>query len=265
MLEFVDQLHRTVRLENPPSRIVSLVPSQTELLAALGLGDRVVGITKFCIHPDSWWRTKTRVGGTKQLDFDAIRALHPDLIIANKEENTYEDIREAEKICPVWISDVETVEGALALIREVGKITQAVEESLMLLAAIEQEFRALTPLSPPLKALYFIWKNPYYLAGKNTFIDAMLERCGLQNACTESRYPELSAVELETVDVVLLSTEPFPFKAKHFSEFQALFPTAKVMLVDGEYFSWYGSRLKDAPRYFQQIIRELGTRYFFGG
>lgn len=257
MIESIDQLHRTIRLENIPRRIVSLVPSQTELLFALGLENSVVGITKFCVHPHDWWLTKTRVGGTKQLDLVTIRALHPDLIIANKEENTYEDILEAEKICPVWISDVTTFEDALSMIQEIGKLTETVEHANALTEKIQHAFNQLKPLSPQKKTLYFIWKSPYYVAGKNTFIDTMLSACGLDNACTEDRYPDISSLKLDNPEVILLSTEPFPFKNKDIESIQAQYPASKVLLVNGEYFSWYGARLKDAPHYFQEIIHQL--------
>src|ERR1700741_3198050 len=109
-MHFIDQTGRKISIPQIPQRIISLVPSQTELLFDLGLDKEVVGITKFCVHPPEWFQTKTRVGGTKQLKIDLIKQLQPDLIIANKEENVKEQIEELEKHFPVWISDVNNLE-----------------------------------------------------------------------------------------------------------------------------------------------------------
>ena len=120
---FIDQLGRRLELKQKPSRIISLVPSQTELLFDLGLDEEVVGITKFCVHPEQWFRTKTRVGGTKQADLQKIRELQPDLIIANKEENEPAQIEELERDFPVWVSDVCNLRDALQMIKQLGMIT----------------------------------------------------------------------------------------------------------------------------------------------
>ena len=103
MYDFTDKLNRSITLFDKPLRIISLVPSQTELLYDLGLDEEVVGITKFCVHPDVWYRTKTRIGGTKTVNIEKVKSLSPTLIIANKEENTKSDIEALEKIAPVWI------------------------------------------------------------------------------------------------------------------------------------------------------------------
>ncbi len=254
---FIDQLGREVKVPFPPQRIVSLVPSQSELLYDLGLGDRVVGITKFCVHPKEWFRIKTRVGGTKDVKLDVVRSLRPDLIIANREENVQGQIDALSKEFPVWVSDVNDLPSALEMIGSIAEITGTVEKGEELLRTIAQQFEDITP-EKQRTAVYLIWKGPYMAAGQDTFIYDMMQRCGLRSLITESRYPELSEEQLLELhpELVLLSSEPFPFKEKHVEELRQLLPNAKVMLVDGELFSWYGSRLRDSPTYFKALMAQ---------
>lgn len=260
---YTDQLGRKTELPSSPKRIISLVPSQTELLYDLGLHDEIVGITKFCIHPDEWFRSKTRVGGTKKLNFEVIKQLQPDLIIGNKEENEKEQIEYLMRDYPVWMSDIYTLKDALDMINRIGALTNKQQEALTLKLNIEAAFRQLESLrkNTPLKTVaYFIWKDPWMVAASNTFIDNMLTRCGLTNvfAANNSRYPEVTAEQLVAAnpEVIFLSSEPYPFKEKHMQEFQSMCPSAKVVIVDGEMFSWYGSRLLKAAPYFEKLIRE---------
>ncbi|MBV7532037.1 helical backbone metal receptor [Chitinophaga sp. sic0106] len=258
-MEFTDQLQRTIILDQAPARIVSLVPSQTELLHSLGLGERVVGITKFCIHPQEWFRSKARVGGTKNVHLDQVRALQPDLIIANKEENTQADIEALMEEFPVWVSDIHSLEDALGMIAGIGALTQTMAKAVAMIAEIEGDFAALQPLGG-VRTAYFIWREPWMVAGNDTFIHQMLERCGFVNAYSHvPRYPDISLKQLSTTgcELILLSSEPYPFKEKHIAELQEVLPAANIQLVDGEYFSWYGSRLKGAPAYFSGLIASL--------
>ncbi len=266
MATFTDQLGRSIILPKVPQRIVSLVPSQTELLFDLGLEKEVVGITKFCVHPESMFRSKPRVGGTKTVNFERIAALQPDLIIGNKEENEQSQIQRLMEQYNVWMSDIETVPAALDMIQAVGKITGKATEAQALTKKITTAF-ANMPVSssqPPLKVAYFIWKDPYMVAGDETFIHHIIERCGWKNAIALPRYPEVTPENLQkmALDIIMLSSEPYPFKTKHLQEFQELFPSSKVLVVDGEYFSWYGSRLQYAPSYFAQIIEQIQTGNF---
>ncbi|MFT6760480.1 MAG: ABC-type Fe3+-hydroxamate transport system substrate-binding protein [Psychroserpens sp.] len=253
----IDQIGRTVLIPKIPQRIVSLVPSQTELLYDLGLGERVVGITKFCVHPDKWFRGKARIGGTKKLNFEAIAALNPDLIIANKEENNKEDIERLEKQFPVWVSDITDLESSLMMIEKIGEVTGS--DASKLVEEIRNGFAELKPIQPTSKTLYLIWKNPFMAAGSDTFIHDLMNRCGFENVTGQSRYPELveeKVIQLNP-ELILLSSEPFPFKEKHIQDLQELLPKATITLVDGEMFSWYGSRLKLAPSYLQSLIQGL--------
>lgn len=253
----LDQMQRAVELPSLPQRIISLVPSQTELLHDLGLGDRVVGITKFCIHPEKWFRTKPRVGGTKKVDIDKVRALQPDLIIGNKEENAQADIEVLALEFPVWMSDVKDLDDALDMIQQLGELTSTAHLAKDLNDRIQTAFQELRPCPDPLHAAYLIWKDPWMSAGENTFIGDMLKRCGFTMDNTgNGRYPEHGDAQLALLDpdVVLLSSEPYPFKPSHVAEVNMLLPGTPVHLVDGELFSWYGSRLLLAPRYFQELI-----------
>lgn len=255
--QFTDQMNNTIRLEEFPCRIVSLVPSQTELLYDLGLGDKVVGITKFCIHPENWFKSKPRVGGTKQLNIDVIRSLNPDLIIGNKEENTKEDIELLQKIAPVWMSDISTLEESYEMINQLGALTNSSISAKQLITEIKQEFSKIEPSRSNKSVLYFIWKNPCFVAGTNTFINSIISELGFENFCQEERYPELKNNSESYPDYIFLSSEPYPFKKGDVIEIEQQFPHSKVVIVDGEMFSWYGSRLKYAPNYFIELIQQL--------
>lgn len=250
----IDQTMREVRLNKPVSRIVCLVPSITELLSNLGLDDRIAGITKFCIHPEHLFRDKTKVGGTKNVNHEKVKALQPDLIIANKEENTKKDIELLEKDFPVWISDISNYEEALSMIHEIGQLTDTSSKAEKLIENIRTSFQGIQQFNN-ISVLYLIWKNPYMAAGKNTFIDNMLSLCNLKNCIDAELYPEVDERLIKELnpELVFLSSEPFPFKEKHIQEIKQLLPESNVILVDGEYFSWYGSKMLTAPQYFNSL------------
>lgn len=257
---FHDQLNRRIELAEPPTRIVSLVPSQTELLVDLGLREQIVGVTKFCVHPKELRKEKKVVGGTKKVHFDVVERLKPDIILCNKEENTEEIVKKLEKIAPVHVSDIETIDHAVDLISQYGDIFHKKKEATLLSKNIVKEradFVKDASLLLSKKVAYFIWKNPYMVAGKNTFINHLLELNQLENIFLDkdSRYPEINPAELreKEVDLILLSSEPYPFKEKHKHEFQNMGDKCDVYLVDGEYFSWYGSRLLAAFDYFRGL------------
>ena len=267
-MRFTDQLNRTVILDHPPRRIISLVPSQTELLAELGLEQEVVGITKFCIHPHAWFRTKERVGGTKHLNMEKIRGLKPDLVIANKEENVRAEIEELAQDFPVWISDVGNLDMAIHMITEIGNITSkpAAADIAHQIRTGFEELKQTTERKPVgheyLRTAYLIWRDPYMTVGGDTFIHDMMRCCGFKNVYEqEERYPQLNLSDLHDrgCQLVLLSSEPFPFGQQHADEINNHLPNVKVLLVDGTYFSWYGSRLLKAPGYFKQLQQQIAS------
>lgn len=252
---FVDQMGRSVEVPISPKRIVSLVPSQTELLHYFGLENEVIGITKFCIHPNSWYKSKSRIGGTKQLKIDQIISLKPDLVIGNKEENTKEDVENLEQNgSTVWMSDINSFDEAIEMIEQVGLICGKEFEAIKLTTEITERFNEISSIGKGRNVLYFIWDEPSFVAGRNTFIDSMIEKIGFVNACNLNRYPNLSDFPNPNPDFVFLSSEPFPFTKKHIEKYQKKFQNSKIILVDGEMFSWYGSRMLEAVNYFKMLV-----------
>lgn len=257
---FIDQMDREVILSNTPQRIVSLVPSQTELLFDLGLKTKVVGITKFCIHPKDDVKLIPKIGGTKKFDFEIIENLKPDLIIGNKEENYQEGIEYLAEKYPVWMSDIYTLEDSLSMIRTLGKVLDIQTKANEMAQNIAVMFQKLPLVQNSPKVAYFIWRKPWMIATTNTFIDHILQKIGFQNVFNDlERYPEIMLEQLQEKNplYIFLSSEPYPFKEKHIKELQSIFPNSKIVLVDGEMFSWYGSRLLKSVEYFKELVATL--------
>lgn len=257
----IDQLGTTHYFEATPQKIISLVPSQTELLFDLGLEDAILGITKFCVHPQHFKKTKVKVGGTKKVAISSIKALQPDIIIANKEENTKEMVQELEEICPVWVTDVVDYESNLQMIKDFGNLFDKRTNATNLIAKIENkhtDFKHFIKEKVKKKVAYFIWAKPFMVAGKNTYINEMLQMNGFENIYLEkeSRYPEIEIKKIRLEgdpDLVFLSSEPFPFHDEHAFEIGRHTHHAKTVFVDGEFFSWHGSRILKAFDYFKQL------------
>ncbi|GIZ08420.1 ABC transporter substrate-binding protein [Flavobacterium sp. UMI-01] len=262
-MTLIDQLGTVHTFEKTPKRIVSLVPSQTELLCDLGLEENLVGITKFCVHPYYLKATKTKVGGTKKVHFEKIRLLEPDVIICNKEENTKEIVEKLSEICPVWVTDILTIEDNFQMISDFGQLfNRRVEAKKWLdkLAFSLQDFKYFIVKQPVKKVAYFIWKNPYMVAGSTNYIQELLSLNHFDNVFSSTpRYPEITVEQLEQEkpELILLSSEPYPFKKEDAHELQLLFPDTSIVLVDGEMFSWYGSRLLKAFDYFKMLHANL--------
>ena len=261
-----DQLQRELNIKDVPKRIISLVPSQTELLVFLGLEKNIVGITKFCIHPKNLRKSKTVVGGTKKVHFDKIRELNPDIILCNKEENTLGMVLELEKIAPVHVSEIIDFEDVLILIEMYGKLFDRSQEANQLKLKLQKQKREFEKEIPviPGKVAYFIWREPWMVVGGDTFINSLLKLNNWENVFEnkESRYPEIKLEELKRLkpDLILLSSEPFPFKEKHVEEMRQIC-NVPIELVDGEYFSWYGSRLIPAFDYFKKLQKLLSGSF----
>ena len=256
---------REVGFNFPPQKIISVVPSKTELLYELGLEEQIAGITKFCIHPEKIFRSKTRVGGTKNLNIDKIKEIKPDIIIANKEENTREQLEELSNDFPVWISDVKNLNDAVEMIGLIGKITAKDKKALEIIDKIKHKFEKLDKnISQQKKsAVYLIWQKPFMTVGGDTFISDMMTRSGMQNLfASQQRYPEIELGQLQSLkpEIVLLSSEPFPFKQQHVADLQKELPESKVILADGEMFAWYGSRLILAADY----LNSFSSQYLTG-
>lgn len=255
MIEVIDQMNQTIRLQTPAKRIVSLVPSQTEFLHAIGCADELIGLTKFCVHPIEWHQTKIRVGGTKNLNLETIRNLQPDLIIGNKEENSKEDIEILQQQFPVYMSDIYTVSDALKMMEDLGILTGKSSLANQILDQVRIDFQNLPQFNK--KIIYLIWQDPLMAVGPNTFIGEMLRLSGFENVISDAnvRYIELSADDLKQLnpEVILLSSEPYPFTPQHCDSFYEKFQITS-RIVDGEMFSWYGSRMLKFKGYLDNLL-----------
>lgn len=262
--KLIDQLGTLHTFGTSPKRIISLVPSQTELLYDLGLENRLVGITKFCVHPYQFRSTKKIVGGTKKIHFEKIRLLLPDIILCNKEENTLEMVEALSQICPVWVTDIKNIDDNFKMIADFGQIFDCRIEAQKWCDKLTfacTEFATFIEHKPIQKVVYFIWKNPYMVVGANNYINEMLKLNHFQNLYDgEERYP---IVELKTMgfsvdaDLILLSSEPFPFREEDAFKIGRFTHHAKTVFVDGEMFSWYGSRLLKALAYFRKLHQQF--------
>jgi len=260
---FTDDLGHKIHLQNyPPKRIISVVPSISELLSDLGLMEEIVGITKFCVFPEEMYKNKPRIGGTKTLHIDKIKALKPDLIIANKEENQQEDIEQLSASIPTFTTEIKYMSDAVEKIKTIGDLTDREKEASTLIEVINSGFSQLLDFSYRPKVAYMIWKDPIMVAGGDTYINDMLMKAGFENAfAKQSRYPTVNQEQLSSTDIdyVFLSSEPFPFKEKDINYFEEIMSKSKAILVDGTMFSWYGSRLALVPSYIKKLRQELNV------
>lgn len=251
-----DRVGRTITYNYPPKRIVSLCPGITDTLFSLNLKEELVGRTRFCIYPKEEVKEIPAVAGTKDIKIDKIHDVKPDLIIVEKEENTEAIVTELQEHYPVYVAEVQSIEEAHRMIVDMGELTDRKEEAKQLSTAIRDRFSAL-PSMEGKRAAYIIWKKPYMAVGRDTYIQSVLHEIGLINPFIqkEGRYPVITEEDFAAakLDYVLLATEPYPFKEKHFEEFKRMMPETKPLLIDGEMF-WYGPRMLEAPLYLQQFV-----------
>jgi len=260
-MEIVDQLSRKLFIPSKPQRIISLVPSFTEMLHYFGMEEEVVGITKFCVHPKEWHENKSKVGGTKQFHIDKVKALQPNFVIANKEENNKTFIDEIASFCPVYVSDIPTMETAFHAIRDFGKILERTKQAETIISTTKKQLTAFQQTEDfrflqGKTFLYFVWhKKPDMVVGQGTYINNLFEHLGMINLCKETRYPVCQ--HDQSPEYVFLSSEPFPFAEKHVPYFQERYPHSKIVLVDGEIFAWYGSWMMKFIPYMEELRKRL--------
>jgi iron complex transport system substrate-binding protein len=250
-------------------RVVSLCPSLTELVFDLGRGDTLVGRTKFCVHPADRVAAVPSVGGTKNPKIDRIVALAPDLVLLNEEENRREDaeaLRAAGIACHV--SFPRSVLDTAAMVRSIGAAIDAADAAESIATDIKRRHARVRAAAmararaggPPVRWAYLIWRKPWMTVNGDTFVSAMLDQAGGVNvfASRESRYPTVEPEELAAADpgLVLLSSEPFPFKEHHADELATLtgLPRERFRLVDGELLSWHGSRTAAGIDYAESLL-----------
>jgi len=257
-MDFLDELQRTVSLPGYPQRIVSLVPSVTETLFALGAGERVVGVTSFCTHPPEEIAQITKVGGTKDPQLEEIVRLAPDIVILNEEENRREDFTWLEEhgLC-VYVTAPRTVGDGINMIENLSDLLGRQEagqamahplrvQATQLSSAVEGQTR--------LRVFCPIWRKPWMSFNAETYIDDMLWLCGGENIfrAKPERYCTVTLDEVAAADphIVLLPSEPYPFAAKHFVHLKPLSETCAgkmghLYCVDGMALCWYGPRIAD--------------------
>lgn len=253
MKTVVDALGREVTFSG--ERIICICPAITETLFALGLGEQIVGRTRYCLYPKGDIEQVPIVGGTKKIDLEKVLALAPDIIITEKEDNSKEIVELLEQHVPVYVAQVESVEGAYTMVREMGALFEKTQQAEALVVDIEAAFARLTKRE--VRAGYVIWRKPYMVAGATTYINDVLQKLGFTNpfAEAEGRYPAVDEEMLQAahLDVLFLATEPFPFTVQHTEEFRRFLPDVDIQLIDGEMF-WYGAKMKQAPIYFQRFF-----------
>ena len=259
MRTITDHIGRQVTCPTEPKRIISICPAITETLFTLEAEEQLVGRTKYCIFPKGQVEKLTAVGGTKEVNIDIIQQLQPDLILAEKEENTEEIVKQLEQIAPVFVAEVQSIADGYRLITTLGMLTNRKEKATELAAASEAGFHALTKQERG-RAAYVIWRKPYMVVGATTYINDVLGRLGFDNpfAQREGRYPSVSKEQFQEaqLDVLFLASEPFPYSEKYIAEFQAFLPNTKIILVDGEMF-WYGAKMVEATVYFTELAKQL--------
>ncbi len=256
MIQIKDQIGSLLTFKQAPLRIISLVPSISELLWDLGLENELVGVTKFCIHPVNLRKEKIIVGGTKNVKINRVLELQPDLVIANLEENTKEEIEELQRHVPTYVSDINTTDDMLAFIQAIGKLCNRQPQTAEVIKKLSNALADLPKKEEKKSAIYLIWNEPFMSIGGDTFISHMMENVGYVNSLQqEERYPVLTADDIRKIapEELLLSSEPYPFKEKHREQLQKQFPNIKVKCVDGEAFSWYGSRIYKVKDYLNSI------------
>jgi ABC-type Fe3+-hydroxamate transport system substrate-binding protein len=261
MADLVDASGVAMTLARPPRRIVSLIPSTTETLCALGLGEALVGVTVYCREPAEVVQTKTRIGGEKDPSLEMIRGLAPDLVVANVEENRADHVATLRRWgIPVWVTYPRTVAEGIRMIRELGELTGTSERAVAIadkLETLQREVSAVTRQRPPVPVFYAIWRDPWMTIGRDTYIHDMLRVCGGANVFADhaDRYPRVSLEEMAAghPEVILLPDEPFRFRPAHLRDFGA-YPdvpavrNGRIHLVDGKPFSWHGPRIAEALR-----------------
>ncbi len=262
-MDSVDELQRPISLPAPPRRIVSLVPSITETLFALGAGASVVGVTSFCTHPPQQVAGLTKVGGTKNPDLEAILRLRPDVVILNEEENRHEDFAWLEERVGVYVTAPRTVRDGIDMIERLGRLTGHAEDGQTLAHALHRQADRLATRQPRLRVFCPIWRKPWMSFSARTYSDDMLWTCGGENIfrAKPERYPTVSLDEVAAADphIVVLPSEPYPFAAKHLIHLKPLAETVAgtmghVYCVDGMALCWYGPRIADGLSQFSRLF-----------
>lgn len=266
-MEFHDATGAPVILREPPRRIVSLIPSITETLFALGAGAAVAGCTVYCTEPADGVATKTRIGGEKNPKLDLIREIGADLVIANVEENVREHIEVLRGWgIPVYVTYPRTVAEGIRLVRDLGAVVGATERGREMAAALEAALdgvRRARAGAPARRVFYPIWRRPWMTINADTYAHDMLAVCGGANVFggSAARYPEVTLPEVARAgpEVILLPDEPYRFRRAHIADFDPhpdipAVRDRRIHLVDGKLATWYGPRIAEALRLLPPLL-----------
>lgn len=256
-----DDLGRRVCLPDGPQRIVCLCPSMTETLFALGVGDRMVGRTRYCVHPQPAVECVSVVGGTKDVNPCRVEELNPDLVIAVREENVQDQVLTMAQHVPVYVFDIETVDDGINSIARLGALVGEARHGESLAQSAREAFESITPLPQPRRVLCLIWGIPAMAVGAGTYIHDLLTRLGFINmaAALPGRYPDipLDGDILSEAEVILLPDEPFPFSQEHETMLRSMVRTPLVQRVDGQMLSWYGVRMIETVDQLRDLVKMM--------
>ncbi len=261
-MKITDDLGRTFSFKKPPRRIISLCPSVSETLLDLGLEGFLAGRTDYCIHPQNKIESIPGVGGPKSVSIQLLQSLCPDIIIAVKEENdkkTLENLAALNYKC--FIFDVNNFSDALNMIEKIGVIFNVEDRAQTMTEGIKKGFEGIGQVLKKLNFIYMTWSSPYIAAGTGNYINSLITGLGFNNCLSKhiNRYVRLSLGELKKLspDIVFLPSEPYNYTLYDKLKFEKIFPSARAVLVDGEMFCWYGSRMLKAAPYIKNLIKEI--------
>ena len=252
-----------------PRRIVSLVPSLTETVCALGRAERLVGVTRYCTDPPEAVKPLPKVGGTKNPDCQRIIALEPDIVLANAEENRREDVECLERAgLPVLVTFPKSVRDAAHLIAQLGRLLATQRQARLVSVRIERNQRRAAAAVRGTRWRVFcpIWRNPWMGFNRDTYAHDVLWQAGGANICADraDRYPSVDLAEIAAAEpeVILLPSEPYRFEEKHLASLRPLHESpawrcGRVFFVDGQALSWYGPRTAPALPYFQELLGNI--------
>ena len=245
-----DCLGKEMSIPKNITKIVSLVPSISELIYDLNIEKKLIGVTKFCIHPKYFQIEKTVVGGVQEFDIEKIKELKPDVVFASKDENFEEEILELQKFVPVYVTDVKSVDEAKQMIVNFGELLSCRNDASKIIMKIDMQLNDLAKVTDDLlyrSGAYFVWNEPWVAAGKDTFVNSMLKLVKINNVFEDlkERYPMVTGanIHLGNPDIVMLPSEPYKFEDQQAFEISSHTHDAATYFVDGEAFAWYGSRL----------------------
>lgn len=262
---FRDDIGNIIEITETPLKIVSLCPSITETLCDMGLHKFLVGRTDFCTpvlqpldsNTQKYSEEIPTVGGTKNVNVDFVKTLTPDIIFASKEENDKHTIEILSKEHKCFVFEINSIDDSIKMIKTIGEIFINKCDVNELIHTIEQSFLQLPKLNRVHNALYLVWKDPYIAAGKNTYIDSLLSFVGFSNSIQNEKYITLNNLNNLECDIIFLPSEPYKFTEEDKLVIQKMRSDAKILLVDGEMFCWYGSHMVKSALYLKNLVNKI--------